>query len=77
VALLKSTTVLELVGQRPAMGEKGEVVMVFLSPDRNEKPEDRGDDYFKLYHMPLCQWAHMGEPAEITVTIEPGDKLNG
>lgn len=27
-------------------------------------------------HMPFGKWEEMGRPTEITVTVEPGDKLN-
>jgi len=30
-----------------------------------------------VYYMPRSTWEEMGEPGTITLTVEPGDKLNG
>jgi hypothetical protein len=41
---------------------------------------NRDDDTQQIYYeviLPRSQWDEMGEPDTITITIEPGDKLNG
>lgn len=34
-------------------------------------------DVFDQFWMPLEEWEAMGRPLQITVTIQPGDLLNG
>lgn len=38
--------------------------------------EDRSESDHITVILPQSVWAEMGEPVEITFTIEPGDKLN-
>lgn len=68
--LEKTTTVLDLsVGPRPNM--PSEVVFTGV----RERKDDSSDSVNDLY-MQRKKWEELGMPECITVTIEPGDKLN-
>lgn len=60
---------------------KHEVVvgMVFATNEsvcmRYYADEDASDGYPMVF-FPRATWEDMGEPQEITVTLEPGDRLN-
>ena len=58
--LLKKQTVLELA-------KVTELRAIFTNPD---------DDSVSTATLDAESWEDMGEPTVITVTIEPGDKLN-
>lgn len=47
----------------------------FYDTDLDEAPEDKSG-FHNCYFMDLATWTDMGSPDEITVTVEPGDKLN-
>lgn len=61
--LLKTTTVLKLKNQ-------GDSNVSF------HQEKDEGDVRYRHLWMRRDIWEDLGEPQEITVTIEPGDKLN-
>jgi hypothetical protein len=42
----------------------------------NNEDEDTGPGDVTYINVPERDWMDMGEPREITVTIEPGDMLN-
>jgi hypothetical protein len=38
--------------------------------------EDQDPDVTETVYLPLEVWREMGEPDSVTVTVEPGDRLN-
>lgn len=40
-------------------------------------PEDDEEEVSHLLNLPRDLWEEMGQPETITMTVEPGDKLNG
>ena len=39
--------------------------------------DDTGDPYCTAIDLPAAYWEDFGRPDTITITIEPGDHLNG
>lgn len=54
-------------------GKKGEAVFSY-----SEEPDDPyAPDVETTVRLPYADWIELGWPIKITLTIEPGDKLNG
>lgn len=70
-APVKSQTVLELFSGTIIGGA------IFRHPDRHEQRENRTEHVCREFSMTHRDWVDMGKPDQITITIEPGDKLNG
>lgn len=51
-------------------GAEGNVV------DYAKKPEDMDDTHLRRIRITRALWEELRKPDQITVTIEPGDKLN-
>lgn len=68
MATIKKRTVLE---RDPVPALAGAHPYVFFTYRDDDDPHPRA------YQMPLDDWVEMGSPDIITITIEPGDLLNG
>lgn len=42
-----------------------------------QQPDDEGDEWCTQLHIESELWESMGRPDNITITIKPGDLLNG
>lgn len=49
----------------------------FTDEDAPGTPEVDRSPFFTICRIDQETWSEMGQPKEITVTIEPGDLLNG
>jgi hypothetical protein len=52
----------------------GEVKVAFRNSDWREPASERGK--FRRVELDVGDWIEMGKPDTITVTVEPGDRLN-
>jgi hypothetical protein len=68
--IIKTETVLDLDDFDRESG-----TVAFMTPEE-EDPADSSDRVFVL-GMFTEAWNDFGQPTQVTVTIEPGDRLNG
>lgn len=68
--LTKSQTVLEVQMVSPVAG------VVFTHPDRDAPSNDRSVHSDREFKMSYGDWVQFGYPNKVTISIEPGDKLN-
>lgn len=67
--LLKSRSVMEIT-------HEGISHIYFAHPDRNEEPENQTSACLRHVNLDRETWEDMGCPREITISIEPGDRLD-
>lgn len=67
-------TMTRMVMVRVSVNKIGKHLIAFRNSDFREPEEDRG--HFRSVYIHQVDWEELGSPDEITVTIEPGDKLN-
>lgn len=55
--------------------QRSQKVLDFRSRVERAAQYGRPEDAFEV-HLPIAEWEDLGEPDQITVTVEPGDRLN-
>lgn len=75
--LTSTKSVMRFNGRTELQHGSGEVVECaeFLRTDIEAVPEDQTPSS-EAFYLAVPVWDDMGQPAEITLTVEPGDKLN-
>lgn len=71
--LTKVQTLLNYAGTIHRAG--AESIVIFRHPDHNEISKNRGHRADREWRTSVSDWREMGRPNEITMTIEPGDRL--
>jgi hypothetical protein len=69
--IVKTQTVLELDDVNKAVDR-----VQFVHPDRFSRQQDRTHYVERLLRISFRDWSELGQPDRITITMEPGDKLN-
>ena len=64
-----------LLNHDPDLSDAHEAVYVTPTDDDGDHPT--GGTHTTTVRVPLLDWEDLGRPTTITVTIEPGDHLNG